>query len=363
MGAARNNGELAMTLDQQKLDALVGRLFEDLSAGYGGVMVSLGDKLGLYRAMAGAGPLSSQEVAKRSACGERYVREWLNSQVAGGYIEYHPSSATYELTPEQATVLADDSSPVFLPHAWQVVSSMWADEPKSRAAFKAGRGVSWGEHDERLFCGVAAFYRNAYSANLVHEWLPALTGVTAKLSKGAKVADVGCGHGHSTVLMAKAYPASRFWGFDVHEESIVAARQVARDVGVEARVTFEVAKADGYRQRGYDLICFFDCLHDMGRPVDAARHAASAMAKDGTLMLIEPFARDRVEDNRNPIGRLYYAASTTMCCAHAISENGTHVLGAQAGPRRLEDVLTAAGFGSVCSVAETPFNLIIEARR
>ena len=238
-------------------------------------MVSLGDKLGLYKAMAGAGPLSSQEVARRSGCGERYVREWLNAQVAGGYVDYHPTSATYELTPEQAAVLADDTSPVFLPHAWQVVASMWADEPKSRAAFKAGRGVSWGEHDERLFCGVAAFYRNAYSASLVKDWLPALTGVTDKLEKGAKVADVGCGHGHSTVLMAKAFPKSRFWGFDVHEGSIAAARQVAREAGVADRVSFEVARADDYAKRGYDLICFFDCLHDMGRPVDAVRHAAS----------------------------------------------------------------------------------------
>ena len=352
-----------MTINQQKLGLLVGRLFEDLSAGYGGVMVSLGDKLGLYKAMAGAGPLSSQEVAKRSACGERYVREWLNAQVAGGYVDYHPISATYELTPEQAAVLADDSSPVFLPHAWQVVASMWADEPKSRAAFKAGRGLSWGEHDERLFCGVAAFYRNAYSASLVKDWLPALTGVAEKLKVGAKVADVGCGHGHSTVLMAKAFPNSRFWGFDVHEGSIAAAQRIAREAGVHDRVSFEVAKADAYAKRDYDLICFFACLHDMGRPVDAVAHAASAVAKDGTLMLIEPFAGDRVEDNINPIGRLYYSASTTMCCAHAISEHGTHVLGAQAGPRQLEDVLRSAGLGTVRRAAETPFNLIIEARR
>ncbi len=351
-----------MTVNQHKLNALVERLFAELSAGYGGVMVSIGDKLGLYKAMAGAGPLSSQEVARRASCAERYVREWLNSQVAGGYIDYHPKSATYELSPEQAAVLADDSSPAFLPHAWQVVASMWADEPKSRAAIKTGRGMSWGEHDERLFCGVAAFYRNAYNANLVQNWLPALTGVTEKLEKGAMVADIGCGHGHSTVLMAKAFPRSRFWGFDVHEGSIAAAQQLAREAGIDDRVTFEVAKADTYPARSYDLICFFDCLHDMGRPVDAVRHAMKAVAKDGTLMLIEPFARDRVEENINPIGRLYYAASTTMCCAHAISENGTHVLGAQAGERRLEDVLKEAGLKTMRKAVETPFNLILEAR-
>jgi len=351
-----------MTVNQHKLNALVERLFAELSAGYGGVMVSIGDKLGLYKAMAGAGPLSSQEVARRASCAERYVREWLNSQVAGGYIDYHPKSATYELSPEQAAVLADDSSPAFLPHAWQVVASMWADELKSRAAIKTGRGMSWGEHDERLFCGVAAFYRNAYNANLVQNWLPALTGVTEKLEKGAMVADIGCGHGHSTVLMAKAFPRSRFWGFDVHEGSIAAAQQLAREAGIDDRVTFEVAKADTYPARSYDLICFFDCLHDMGRPVDAVRYAIKAVAKDGTLMLIEPFARDRVEENINPIGRLYYAASTTMCCAHAISENGTHVLGAQAGERRLEDVLKEAGLKTIRKAVETPFNLILEAR-
>jgi ubiquinone/menaquinone biosynthesis C-methylase UbiE len=350
-------------INEQKLEALFGRLFGDISAGYGGVMVSMGDKLGLYKAMAGAGPLSSQELAKRSGCAERYVREWLNSQVAGGYVDYHPTSATYELTPEQAAILADDTSPVFLAHGWKVVSSMWADEPKSLQAFKTGKGVSWGEHSDQLFCGIAAIYRNGYSANLVQEWLPALAGVTAKLAKGATVADVGCGHGHSTVLMAKAYPETRFWGFDAHEESVATARRVADKAGVSDRVTFEVAKADNYAKRGYDLICFFDALHDMGRPVEAVRHAAGALAQDGTVMLVEPFARDRVEENINPIGRLYYSASSTMCCAHAISENGTHVLGAQAGPRQLEAVLKSAGFTTCRTVAESPFNLILEAKR
>jgi SAM-dependent methyltransferase len=351
-----------MTINQQKLDTLVANLLGELSAGYGGVMVSLGDKLGLYRAMAGGGPLSSHEIARRSGCRERYVREWLNSQVAGGYVHYHAASGTYELTLEQAAILADDLSPVFLPHAWQVVASMWADEEKTLNAFRTGEGVSWGEHSDGLFCGVAAFYRNCYGASLIQEWLPSLSGVTDKLEKGAKVADIGCGHGHSTVLMAKAYPESHFWGFDVHEGSIEIARRIAREAGVEGRVSFEVANALEYVGHDYDLICFFDCLHDMGRPVDALRHAGTVVAKDGAIMLIEPYAGDRVEDNISPIGRLYYSASTTLCCAHAISERGTHVLGAQAGPNRLEAVLKSAGFGTIRQATRTPFNLIIEAR-
>lgn len=349
--------------NQQSLDAVVGRLFGDLSAGYGGVMVSIGHKLGLYRTMDGAGPLSSAEVARRAGCAERYVREWLNCQVAGGYVNYHTGSGAYELSPEQAKVLADDTSPVFLPHAWQVVASMWADEDKTLEAFRSGNGVSWGEHDERLHCGVAAFYRNSYRSSLVQEWLPALDGVVEKLNAGANVADVGCGYGHSTVLMAQAFPKSHFWGFDAHEGAIQAARRSAEQAGVSNRVRFDVAKANEYPDHGYDLICFFDCLHDMGWPVEAMKHASRTLARSGSVMVVEPFARERVEENANPIGRLYYAASTTTCCAHAISEAGTHVLGAQAGAKQLEEVFRQAGFGSVRHAAETPFNLILEARR
>lgn len=228
-------------------------------------------------------------------------------------------------------VLADDTSPVFIPSAWQVPASMWFDEDKAIDAFKSGKGVAWGDHDERLYCGVAAFYRNAYQGSLVQEWLPALDGVTEKLQRGARVADVGSGHGHSTVIMAKAFPDSRFWGFDVHADSIAAARRNAEAAGVADRVSFVQANAADYPPQEYELICFFDCLHDMGHPERALRHAAESLARDGTLMLVEPYAEDRVEDNINPVGRLYYAASTTLCCAHAISENGTHVFGAQAG--------------------------------
>lgn len=351
-----------MALNEEKLNEFVGKMIGEVSVGYGGIMASIGDKLGLYKAMKGAGPVSSQELAKRTGCAERYLREWLNSQAAGGYVIYHPKSATYELTAEQAHVLADENSPFYLTPAFQVVASMWADEDKAIEAFKTGKGVSWNDHDERLYCGVAAFYRNAYRGSLVSEWLPALDGVTAKLERGAKVADIGCGHGHSTVLMAQAYPKSKFWGFDGHHGSIVAARKVAEQAGVADRVTFEVADAAGYPAQNYDLICFFDCLHDMGRPVSAATHARGALASDGSVMLIEPFAGDRVQDNINPVGRIYYSASTTMCCAHAISENGTHVLGAQAGRSQLASVFEKAGFGSFRQAKQTPFNLILEAR-
>jgi SAM-dependent methyltransferase len=352
----------AIAFDKSKLDAFVMRAVGDLSAGYGGVMVSLGHKLGLYKAMVGAGPLDARELAARTRCAERYVREWLNAQVAGGYLDYHPISDSYELSPEHATVLANEDSPVFIPNAWQVPASMWFDEDKALAAFRSGNGVAWGDHDGRLYCGVAAFYRNAYRASLVAEWLPALDGVVDKLEQGITVADIGCGHGHSTVLMAEAFPHSVFRGFDVHDESIAEARDNAQTVGLDNRVAFKVASAGDFPGRGYGLICFFDCLHDMGDPLRAAEHAARALAPDGTVLLVEPFANDHVEDNISPIARLYYAASTTLCCAHAISEGGRMVLGAQAGEARLAEVFRKAGFSHFRRALATPFNLILEAR-
>lgn len=350
-------------IDRTKLESFLSRAVGDLSAGYGGVMVSLGMKLGLYKAMAGAGPLSPQELAARAGCAERYVREWLNAQAAGDYVHYHAISDTYELSPEQAMVLADEDSPVYMPNAWQVPASMWLDEEKTIEAFRTGKGVAWGEHDSRLHCGVASFYRNAYRGSLVSEWLPALDGVVERLEAGITVADVGCGHGHSTVLMAEAFPRSRFYGFDTHAASIDDARRNAAEASLDARVKFDVARAVDYPGRSYGLICFFDCLHDMGDPVAAARHAASLLAPGGAVMLVEPFANDRVEDNRSPVARLYYAASATLCCAHAISEGGHLVLGAQAGEARLAEVFRKAGFTRFRRAAETPFNLILEARR
>jgi len=363
MGRFERMEENAMNVDRQKLDEFLGRAVSDLAAGYGGVMVSLGRRLGLYEALAGAGPLTSREVARRAGCAERYVREWLNSQAAGGYVVYHPSSETYELTAEQAMVLADPESPVFLPPAWEVPASMWFDQDKAVEAFRSGSGIPWSEHDERLFCGSAAFYRNSYRAQLVQDWLPTLDGVLDKLKAGATVADIGCGHGHSTIIMAEAFPRSRFRAFDSHAGSVAAARRNADKAGVSDRAVFEVADARSFPGADFDLICFFDCLHDMGDPVGAARHAASALAKNGTLMVVEPYASDRVEDNLNPVGRLYYAASTTLCCAHSISEDGGLALGAQAGQARLSEVLAKAGFRKIRRTHATAFNLILEARR
>jgi SAM-dependent methyltransferase len=353
----------APTIDTAKLESFLMRTVNDVSAGHGGVMVSLGAKLGLYKAMAGAGPISAQELAARTGCAERYVAEWLSSQMAGGYVDYHAVSGTYELSPEHAMVLADEDSPVYMPHAWQVTATMWLDEDKALEAFRTGKGVAWSDHDERLFCGVAAFFRNAYRGSLVSEWLPALDGVVERLEAGIEVADVGCGHGHSTLLMAEAFPSSRFHGFDAHPGSIEEARRLAAEAGLDGRVRFDVGRSTGYPGEGYGLICFFDALHDMGDPVAAARHAAQCLAPDGTVMLIEPFANDRVEDNVSPVARLYYAGSVSLCCANAIADGGHLVLGAQAGEARLADVFREAGFTRFRRAAETPFNLILEARR
>jgi SAM-dependent methyltransferase len=349
--------------DQDAVMAFAMKTIEDIAGCYAGVMVSLGSKLGLYKALAGAGPLSAREVAARAGCAERYVREWLNSQAAAGYVGYHAVSDTYELSPAQAQVLANEDSPFFIPHAWEVPASMWLDEAKSLEAFRTGRGVAWGEHHERMACGSAAFYRNGYKASLLPQWLPALDGVVEQLAAGITVADVGCGHGHSTTLMAQAFPASRFHGFDTHAASIAEADSLAHKAGLGDRVRFDVARATDYPDRKYGLICFFDVLHDLGDPVAAARRAAETLAPGGTVMLVEPFANDRVEDNAGTVGRLYYTASALICCAHAISEGGTMVLGAQAGPARLQEVFRRAGFTHFREAARTPFNLVFEVRR
>ena len=352
-----------MAVQERTTEAFVGQVVTDLAASHGGVMVSIGHKLGLYRALAGRGPLSSLELAARTATEERYVREWLNSQVAGGYLDYHEESETYELPAEHVPVLADESSPIFMPPAFEVSASMWVDRERTVEAFRTGEGVPWGDHDEALYCGVSTFYGNAYRASLVPEWLPALDGVVEKLERGALVADIGCGHGHSTVLMATAFERSRFVGFDTHAASIDEARENAAAAGLAGRVEFEQADASSYPGAGYDLVCFFDALHDLGDPVGAARRAYEALADGGSLMVVEPYAADAVLDNVGPVGRLYYAGSTALCLPHSRSEGVGLGLGAQAGPARLAAVLREAGFGSVRTAYESPFNIVLEARR
>lgn len=349
-------------INEEKLNAFVQQAIGDLAAGFGGVMVNLGHKAGLFKAMHGAGPLTARQVGDRAGCAERYVREWLNSQAAGGYVAYDAERDTYELTPEQAMVLADEDSPVFIPPAWEVPASVWFDEEKLLRAFRTGEGIAWGDHDQRLFCGTAAFFKSPYRANLVPAWLPSLDGVVEKLEQGASVADVGCGHGHSTIIMAEAFPNSGFVGFDAHAGSIEAARAHAVESGVEDRVRFETAAAKTYSGSGYDLICFFDCLHDLGDPVGAARHAAETLARDGTVMLVEPFANERVEDNLNTIGRLFYCGSTTLCCAHSLSEEVGLALGNQVGESRLAGIFAEAGYSTFRRATENPFNRVFEAR-
>lgn len=351
-----------MQLQARTTEEFAGQALADLAACYGGVMVSTGHRLGLYRSMAGEGPVSSLELARRAGCEERYVREWLNSQVAGGYVVHHEESETYELPSEHLPVLVDEDSPLFLPDAFEIPASMWFDQERMLEAFRTGAGVPWGEHDERMYCGVSSLYRNAYRASLVAEWLPALDGVVEALERGARVADVGCGHGHSTVLMAQAFPRSSFLGVDTHAASLAAARTEAEAAAVSGRVGFERASATSYGGE-FDLICFFDMLHDLGDPIGAARHALGALAGEGTLMVVEPYAGDGVNDNAGIIGRLYYTGSTMLCCPHSRSEEVGLALGAQAGPARLTAVLREAGFGSVRVVHETPFNIVIQARR
>src|SRR2546426_717710 len=320
-----------MAIDEGKLHEFVGKAVGDLGAAMSAALVVIGDKLGLYKAMAGAGPLASAELAKRTGCVERYVREWLAAQAAGGYVTYDAAAKTYTLPPEQAFCLADESSPTFLPGGFQVIAAVVKDEHKVAEAFRTGKGVGWHEHDPGLFEGTERFFRPNYAAHLVGEWIPALDGVAAKLVAGARVADVGCGHGASTILLAEAYPSSTFVGFDYHEPSISWARKAASRAGVADRVRFEVASSTAYPGKGYDLVAFFDCLHDMGDPVGAAKHVLSTLDRDGTWMIVEPLAGDRVEQNLNPVGRVYYAASTMVCTPASLAQEVGLALGAQAG--------------------------------
>jgi SAM-dependent methyltransferase len=349
-------------LDQAKLHEFVMRAVGEMGAAMNAALIVIGDKLGLYKAMSGAGPMTSAELAKKSGTAERYVREWLAAQAAGGFVTYDAASGKYTLPPEQALALADETSPVFLPGFFEVVAACVKDEPKITEAFRSGKGVGWHEHDHGLFAGTERFFRPNYRAHLISEWIPALGDTEAKLKTGAKVADVGCGLGTSTILMAQAYPKSSFVGFDYHDGSIKMAREAAAKAGVGDRVKFEVAKAKDYPGKGFELVAFFDCLHDMGDPEGAAKHVKESIAPDGAWMIVEPFANDKLEDNLNPIGRVYYAASTMLCTPASLSQEVGLALGAQAGEGRLSKILKAAGFSRVRRAAETPFNIVLEAR-
>jgi SAM-dependent methyltransferase len=349
-------------IDEAKLEAFMGKAVTDMGAIISAPLMVIGEKLGLYKAMAGAGPLSSEEVAKRSGAAERYVREWLGNQAAGGYVTYDPESDRYTLPDEHALALADEESPFYILGLYDSIASLYADEDRILEAFRSGEGMGWHEHDHRLFRGTERFFRPGYRGNLVPQWIPALDGVQEKLERGAKVADVGCGHGASTIIMAQAFPNSEFFGYDYHDASIERAREAARDAGVADRITFEVAAAKDYPGKGYDLVCVFDCLHDMGDPVGASAHVLETLADDGTWMIVEPFANDRLEENLNPVGRVFYGASTVICTPASLSQEVGLALGAQAGEARLTEVLEEGGFTRVRRATETPFNLILEAR-
>ena len=352
----------AQAVDEEKLMAFVFKAVEEVGATVNAALVVMGDRLGLYRALAGAGPTSPEQLAERASVSERYVREWLNAQAAGGYVEYDAESGRYTLLPEQAAALTDEESPAYLPGFFQIALGTLHDAPDVIEAARSGAGLGWHEHTHDVHEGCERFFRTGYNANLVAEWLPALDGVVEKLEKGISVADVGCGHGASTILMAQAYPNSTFVGSDYHEGSIETARARAEAAGIADRVRFETAPADGYTGRDYELVTMFDCLHDMGDPVGAARHVRETIAPDGVWMIVEPMAGDRVEENLNPIGRTYYAFSTFLCTPASLSQDVGLALGAQAGEARLRDVVTSGGFTRFRRAAETPFNLVLEAK-
>jgi SAM-dependent methyltransferase len=351
-----------MAIDGDQLNAFMGRFVTDFGAVLHAPLVILGDRLGLYRALSGAGALLPAELAKKTGLDERYVTEWLCANAASGYVDHDAASGRFSMNEVQSFTLADPQSPAYIPGAFLLASSVFHDQSKLEEAFRTGRGVGWHEHHHCLFEGTEKFFRPSYAGNLVGSWIPALEGVEAKLKEGAKVADVGCGHGASTILMAQAYPRSTFFGFDYHPASIERAQMAAKAAGVSDRVTFAVASAKAFPARSYDLVAFFDCLHDMGDPVGAAAHVLTTLAPEGTWMIVEPMAADRVEQNLNPVGRIFYSASTMICTPASRSQEVGLALGAQAGEARLRDVVTSGGFKRFRRATETPFNMILEAR-
>ncbi|MGB0100004.1 MAG: class I SAM-dependent methyltransferase [Nocardioides sp.] len=351
-----------MTIDNDKLMGFVGQFVTDLGATVAAGNVVLGDRLGLYRALA-EGPVEPRDLADRTGLDARYVEEWLRGQAAGGYVEYDAAAGAYSLTEEKAFALTDPDGPLFLPGAFELALGSLAAVPRMEQAYRTGAGIGWHEHDDRVFSGCERFFRPGYLASLVDDWIPALDGVRDKLASGATVADVGCGHGASTVLLAEAFPASRFTGSDYHQGSITEASKRAAEAGVGDRVDFEAAGAQDFSGTGYDLVATFDCLHDMGDPLGAARHIHNALGADGSWLIVEPFAGDTVEENLNPVGRVYYNFSTFLCVPNAMSQPGGYALGAQAGEKAIGQVVTNAGFTRFRRVAQTPFNLVYEARR
>lgn len=352
----------ARPIDTDKLNALLGQAVQDMGAALHAALIVIGDRLGLYRALADGSPVTSAELAARTGTAERYVREWLNASAASGYVQYHADSQTYSMSPEQAFVLGMDDTPVHLPGFFHMVASCMKDEEKLAQVFRTGEGFGWHEHEKGLFEGCERFFRPNYLANLTTNWIPALSGVEDKLKQGARVADVGCGHGASTILMAKAYPESEFHGFDYHPQSIARAREHAERAGVASRVTFDVAAAKQFPGTNYDLVAFFDCLHDMGDPAGAAAHVRQTLAPDGIWMIVEPFAGNEVSANLNPVGRIYYSASAIICVPASLSQEGALGLGAQAGEERIRDVVASGGFTHFRRAAETHFNLVFEAK-
>ena len=349
-------------IDEDRLNELIGTAVNDLGGTFHSALADIGDKLGLYTALAEAGPLDPAELAERTDTYERYVREWLRSQAAGDYVTYDPDTERYSLSPEQALVLAHEDSPAFMLGGFQGTNAIIAAvQGDIEAAFRTGDGVGWHEHHPELFPATERFYKPSYAASLVNEWIPALDGVDATLRSGGRVADVGCGHGASTIIMAEAYPDSTFVGIDYHAHSIEVARERAEEAGVASRVSFEVATAKEYDGADYDLVTMFDCFHDMGDPVGVAAHVRETLADDGTWMLVEPFANDRVGDNLNPVGRVFYGFSTMFCTPNSIDQGGDPALGAQAGEEHLSEVVTEGGFTRLRRATETPFNLVLEA--
>jgi SAM-dependent methyltransferase len=352
----------APAVDLARLEAFVGRAIGEVGAALNCALVVMGDKLGYYRALAERGPLTPAELAEASGTDEHYTREWLNAQAAGEFVEYDPATRRYALPAEHAIALTDANSPAYLPGFFQIAHGTVQGAGAVLAAARTGDGVGWHQADSDVHVGCERFFRPGYAANLVDGWLPALDGVVEKLERGARVADVGCGHGSSTILMAQAFPNSEFSGFDYHPESIAVARERAEAAGVGDRIRFEAAPAKDFGGRGYDLVTMFDSLHDMGDPVGAARHIREALAPDGTWMIVEPAAGDRVEENFHPIGRVYYGFSTLLCTPGSLSQEVGLALGTQAGPARIRDVATTAGFGHVRTATATPLNIILEAR-